>query len=94
MPRRARDAFNLLVREVVREMTVKSGQKCTAIRRILVPAAVYDAAAEAIGAKLAGITVGNPRNESVRMGSLVSRAQLERGARRARIAEGAGQRAA
>ncbi len=69
------DAFNLLVREVVREMTVKSGQKCTAIRRILVPAPVYDAAAEAIGAKLAGITVGNPRNESVRMGSLVSRAQ-------------------
>ena len=70
------EAFNLLVREVVREMTVKSGQKCTAIRRILVPAEVYDAAAEAIGAKLAGITVGNPRNDSVRMGSLVSRAQL------------------
>ncbi|MDB5731769.1 MAG: 3,4-dehydroadipyl-CoA semialdehyde dehydrogenase, partial [Variovorax sp.] len=70
------DAFNLLVREVVREMTVKAGQKCTAIRRILVPAALYDAAAEAIGAKLAGVTVGNPRNEAVRMGSLVSRAQL------------------
>jgi len=70
------DAFNLLVREVVREMTVKSGQKCTAIRRILVPATIYDAAAEAIGAKLRGVTVGNPRNESVRMGSLVSRAQL------------------
>lgn len=71
------EAFNLLVREVVREMTVKSGQKCTAIRRILVPTAVYDAAAEAIGAKLRAITVGNPRNESVRMGSLVSRAQLQ-----------------
>ncbi|MGJ7542238.1 3,4-dehydroadipyl-CoA semialdehyde dehydrogenase [Variovorax sp. LT1R16] len=71
------EAFNLLVREVVREMTVKSGQKCTAIRRILVPADVYDAAAEAIGAKLRAITVGNPRNESVRMGSLVSRAQLQ-----------------
>lgn len=71
------EAFNLLVREVVREMTVKSGQKCTAIRRILVPAAVYEAAAEAIGAKLRAITVGNPRNESVRMGSLVSRAQLQ-----------------
>jgi len=70
------DAFNLLVGEVVREMTVKAGQKCTAIRRILVPAGVYDAAAGAIGAKLAGVTVGNPRNESVRMGSLVSRAQL------------------
>ena len=71
------EAFSLLVREVVREMTVKSGQKCTAIRRILVPVDVYDAAAEAIGAKLAGITVGNPRNDSVRMGSLVSRTQLD-----------------
>ena len=70
------EAFNLLVREVVREMTVKAGQKCTAIRRILVPAELYDAAAEAIGAKLAGVSVGNPRNEGVRMGSLVSRAQL------------------
>lgn len=70
------DAFNLLVREVVREMTVKSGQKCTAIRRILVPSAVYGAAAEAIAAKLARVTVGNPRNEGVRMGSLVSQAQL------------------
>jgi len=69
-------AFDLLVKEVVREMTVKSGQKCTAIRRILVPQGLYDAAAQAIGARLARTTVGNPRNESVRMGSLVSRAQL------------------
>jgi 3,4-dehydroadipyl-CoA semialdehyde dehydrogenase len=58
-------------------MTVKSGQKCTAIRRVLVPEALYGAAAEAIGAKLKGVTVGNPRNETVRMGSLVSRAQLD-----------------
>ena len=71
------EAFDLLVREVVREMTVKSGQKCTAIRRILVPEGHYDAVAEAIGAKLAAVTVGNPRNESVRMGSLVSRAQFD-----------------
>jgi 3,4-dehydroadipyl-CoA semialdehyde dehydrogenase len=71
------DAFNLLVREVVREMTVKSGQKCTAIRRLFVPEALFDAAAEAIGAKLAGITVGNPRSDAVRMGALVSRAQLD-----------------
>lgn len=69
------DAFNLLVKEVVREMTQKSGQKCTAIRRVLVPESLYDAAAEAIAAKLRGVTVGNPRNEAVRMGSLVSRAQ-------------------
>ena len=70
------EAFGLLVKEVVREMTVKSGQKCTAIRRVLVPAALYDSAAEAISARLAKTTVGNPRNESVRMGALVSRAQL------------------
>ena len=70
------EAFDLLVREVVREMTVKSGQKCTAIRRVLVPAQHYDSVAQAIGAKLEGVTVGNPRNEAVRMGSLVSRAQL------------------
>ena len=70
------EAFDLLAKEVVREMTVKSGQKCTAIRRIFVPEALYGAAAEAIGARLAKTTVGNPRNESVRMGSLVSRSQL------------------
>lgn len=69
------EAFKLLVAEVVREMTVKSGQKCTAIRRVFVPRSLYTAAAEAIGAKLTKCTVGNPRNESVRMGSLVSREQ-------------------
>jgi len=70
------EAFGLLVKEVVREISVKSGQKCTAIRRIFVPEALYDAAAEAIAAKLAKLSVGNPRNEAVRMGALVSRAQL------------------
>jgi 3,4-dehydroadipyl-CoA semialdehyde dehydrogenase len=70
------EAFELLVAEVVREMTVKSGQKCTAIRRVFVPQACFDTAAEAIGARLARITVGNPRNETVRMDSLVSREQL------------------
>ena len=70
-------AFDLLVREVIKEMTVKSGQKCTAIRRIFVPEAVYEAAGEAIAAKLAKVSVGNPRNENVRMGSLVSREQFQ-----------------
>ena len=70
------EAFDLLVKEVAREMTVKSGQKCTAIRRVFVPEALYAQAAEAIGARLAKTTVGNPRNESVRMGALVNRAQL------------------
>jgi len=70
------EAFELLAKEVAREMTQKSGQKCTAIRRIFVPEALYGAAAEAISARLAKATVGNPRNEAVRMGALVSRAQL------------------
>jgi 3,4-dehydroadipyl-CoA semialdehyde dehydrogenase len=70
------EAFDLLVKEVAREMTVKSGQKCTAIRRVFVPEASYDAAAAAIAARLAKTTVGNPRNDSVRMGALVNRAQL------------------
>lgn len=70
-------AFDAFVKEVAREMTVKSGQKCTAIRRVFVPEALYDAAAEAISARLAKTTVGNPRNESVRMGALVNRTQLQ-----------------
>ena len=70
------DAFDLMVKEVAREMTQKSGQKCTAIRRVFVPETVYGAACEAIAARLARTSVGNPRNESVRMGALVNRAQF------------------
>lgn len=70
-------AFDLFTKEVAREMTVKSGQKCTAIRRVLVPESLFDAAAQAIAARLRKVTVGNPRNEAVRMGSLVSRAQFD-----------------
>jgi oxepin-CoA hydrolase/3-oxo-5,6-dehydrosuberyl-CoA semialdehyde dehydrogenase len=62
--------FDLYVKEVVREMTVKAGQKCTAIRRAIVPADRLDAVAEAVAARLAKITIGNPDNESVRMGAL------------------------
>lgn len=71
------DEFDLFVREVVREMTVKAGQKCTAIRRALVPAALQASVAEAIAARLAKVTVGNPRNAEVRMGPLVSKAQQQ-----------------
>ena len=69
------EAMALLVREVVRELTIKSGQKCTAIRRILVPEARYAAVASALVDKLKAITVGDPRKENIRMGSLVSTAQ-------------------
>jgi 3,4-dehydroadipyl-CoA semialdehyde dehydrogenase len=74
-PDGSRQAEDLLVREVERELTSKSGQKCTAIRRILVPADRFDAVAEALAARLAGVTVGDPRNPDVRMGSLVSTGQ-------------------
>ena len=70
-------AFDLYVKELVREMTTKSGQRCTAIRRALVPVHYFDAVAEAVSARLASITVGNPRNAGVRMGSLVSREQCD-----------------
>ena len=71
------EALELLCKEVVREMTQKAGQKCTAIRRVLVPEALYTQAAEAISARLEKISVGNPRNETVRMGAVVSRSQLQ-----------------
>jgi len=67
----------MYVKELVREMTTKSGQRCTAIRRALVPARYFNAVAEAVAAKLAQVTVGNPRNAEVRMGSLVSREQYD-----------------
>ena len=68
-------AFDAFVREVVREMTVKAGQKCTAIRRIFVPADKAGDVAEALFAKLKTTKVGDPRNEETRMGPLVTRAQ-------------------
>lgn len=77
--------FDLFVKEVVNEMTVKAGQKCTAIRRALAPAAHIDAVEAAIRDRLARTTVGDPRDEATRMGALVNRAQ--RDDVRARIAE-------
>ena len=64
--------FDLFVKGVAAEMTVKAGQKCTAIRRALVPRAQLDAVTEALTARLAKVTVGDPRSEDVRMGALVS----------------------
>ncbi|WP_298840624.1 phenylacetic acid degradation bifunctional protein PaaZ [uncultured Roseobacter sp.] len=67
--------FDLFVKEVHREMTVKAGQKCTAIRRIMVPDAQVDAVIHALSDKLAKTTVGDPRLETTHMGALVSEAQ-------------------
>jgi 3,4-dehydroadipyl-CoA semialdehyde dehydrogenase len=67
--------FDLFIREVVREMTVKAGQKCTAIRRVIVGSGVMPAVEEALAARLEKIMVGDPRNPAVRMGPLVNKAQ-------------------
>ncbi len=69
------EEFGLFVKEVAREMTVKAGQKCTAIRRAIVPARLLDAVCEQVAARLAKITVGDPSDERVRMGPLASHAQ-------------------
>ena len=69
--------FDLYVKQLVTEMTVKAGQKCTAIRRAFVPASLVDDVIEAAGARLAKVTVGNPASEGVRMGALASLEQRE-----------------
>jgi oxepin-CoA hydrolase / 3-oxo-5,6-dehydrosuberyl-CoA semialdehyde dehydrogenase len=67
--------FDLFVKEVAREMTVKAGQKCTAIRRVLVPRAQAEAVTQALQMRLARVALGDPRREDVSMGPLVSRSQ-------------------
>ncbi len=67
--------FDLFIKEIQREMTVKAGQKCTAIRRAFVPASLINAAEEALKARLSKVVVGDPRVEGVTMGALVSQSQ-------------------
>ncbi|MDM0078282.1 phenylacetic acid degradation bifunctional protein PaaZ [Variovorax sp. J2P1-59] len=84
------EEFDLFVKEVAREMTVKSGQKCTAIRRAIVPRQHLDAVAEKLRARLAKTVVGDPAREDVRMGALASHAQQTDVAERVRtLMEGA-----
>ena len=80
--------FELFVKEVVKEMTVKAGQKCTAIRRAMVPAGLLDLAQAAICERLGKVSIGDPRDEATKMGALVSQAQREEV--RAKIGEIAG----
>ena len=69
--------FDLFVKEVVREMTVKAGQKCTAIRRVIAPRGSVDALVAALGDRLGKTTLGDPAAEGVRMGPLASLAQRD-----------------
>jgi len=66
------EELDLFVKEVAREMTGKAGQKCTAIRRVIVPEHLVDVVGERLRARLAKIVVGNPKVEGVRMGALAS----------------------
>lgn len=70
------EEFDLFVKEVVREMTVKAGQKCTAIRRTIVPEPMVDDVIRAISKRLGGVKVGDPRADGIRMGPLVGKSQV------------------
>jgi oxepin-CoA hydrolase/3-oxo-5,6-dehydrosuberyl-CoA semialdehyde dehydrogenase len=71
------EEFDLFIKEVTREMTVKAGQKCTAIRRTLVPAIMVEDVIRALSKRLDGTTLGNPAVEGVRWGPLASRGQVD-----------------
>ncbi|MFN4081565.1 MAG: phenylacetic acid degradation bifunctional protein PaaZ [Saprospiraceae bacterium] len=70
--------FDLFVKECRREIITKAGQKCTAVRRIIVPEDLLEPVREALTKALAKVVVGDPKHESVRMGALINRQQVER----------------
>lgn len=67
--------FDLFIKEVQKEMTVKAGQKCTAVRRIIVPEILVEDVQIALGKRLSKTTIGNPSVDGVRMGSLAGNEQ-------------------
>jgi oxepin-CoA hydrolase/3-oxo-5,6-dehydrosuberyl-CoA semialdehyde dehydrogenase len=70
------EEFDYFIKEVAREMTLKAGQRCTAIRRVLVPEGLVEPVVQGLGKRLAGTTLGDPAVEGVRMGPLASRDQV------------------
>ncbi|TNF45688.1 MAG: phenylacetic acid degradation bifunctional protein PaaZ [Bacteroidetes bacterium] len=72
------EEFDLFIKETVKEITIKAGQKCTAVRRIMVPEDLIDDVEKAISARLASTKMGDPSQEGVRMGSLATRQQVSR----------------
>ena len=69
--------FDIFIKEVLKEMTVKAGQKCTAIRRIIVPSELVNDVNKALSLKLSKTSIGDPQFEGVRMGSLAGKEQVE-----------------
>jgi oxepin-CoA hydrolase/3-oxo-5,6-dehydrosuberyl-CoA semialdehyde dehydrogenase len=72
------EEFDLFIKETVKEITIKVGQKCTAVRRIIVPENLIDEVQKGIAARLASTKIGDPSVEGVRMGALATRLQVER----------------
>ena len=70
--------YDLFVKECVKEITIKTGQKCTAVRRILVPEDLIDEVEKSIAERLAKTIIGDPSQEGVRMGALATKTQVER----------------
>lgn len=93
------ETWSLFVADVQREITQKTGQKCTAVRRIFVPAERIDAVEAALVEALSAVVVGNPNERSVTMGPLATRRQLDDAVegvaelrRQARLVHGSGER--
>jgi oxepin-CoA hydrolase/3-oxo-5,6-dehydrosuberyl-CoA semialdehyde dehydrogenase len=72
-----KEEFDLYIKEIVREMTVKSGQKCTSIRRAIVPENLIEPVIKAINSRLEKNIIGNPDFENVRMGPLAGKPQVK-----------------
>ena len=70
--------FDIFIKEVTREITVKAGQKCTAVRRIVVPENLVDEVQQSVSKRLASTTIGDPSVEGVRMGALATKLQVQR----------------
>jgi len=70
--------FDLFIKETVKEITIKAGQKCTAVRRIIVPEDLMDEVEKAVAGRLATTKIGDPSQEGVRMGALATRLQVDR----------------
>jgi len=86
------EEFDLFIKEVTREMTTKAGQKCTAIRRTIVPAGLEDAVIQALSKRLGSTTIGDPTTDGVRMGPLASRGQVTSVAQSAQAIRAAAER--
>ncbi|MBX7094938.1 MAG: phenylacetic acid degradation bifunctional protein PaaZ [Flavobacteriales bacterium] len=69
--------FDIFIKEATREITIKAGQKCTAVRRLIVPAPLIEDVQIALGKRLASTVVGDPSKEGVRMGALAGKTQVK-----------------